>query len=449
MKLSLPLSCLWLLICSQSVAASDPANAPMVLLISVDGMKPEAVTDAQSHGLKVPNLRAFMTEGAYASGVRGVLPTLTYPSHTTLLTGASPAKHGIVDNTTFDPKLRNQRGWYWYAEDIKVPTLWDAAAAAKLKTANIYWPVSVGAKITYNLPQIWRTGMDDDLKLQRALSTPGLEQDLSAELGRYPGGMEETVAEDEIRARFAIRLLEKKHPGFFTVYLTGLDTEEHASGPFSPKSNQTLERLDAVVGSLRAAAEKAAPGRATVCVVSDHGFAAVEHDVNLYAAFLEAGLFSVDKDNQVTDWKAMLWPAGGSAAVMLADPKDEQLRARVKALLDKLASEPANGIDRIWSEQEVRRGRGFPDAAFLVSFKIGYEMAYSLSMPLVTPPSNLGMHGYVPERAEMRSSFFIVGPHVLKGKSLGEIDMRQIAPTLADVLRVHLAGAEMGPLPLQ
>jgi predicted AlkP superfamily pyrophosphatase or phosphodiesterase len=448
MKYCLPLSCVLLLICAPAGAANDPANAPMVLLISVDGMKPEAVIDAQSHGLKVPNLRAFMAAGAYARAVRGVLPTLTYPSHTTLLTGASPAKHGIFDNTTFDPKLRNQRGWYWYAEDIKVPTLWDAAAAAKLKTANIYWPVSVGAKITYNLPQIWRAGTDDDLKLQRALSTPGLEQELSAELGRYPGGMEETVAEDEVRARFAIRLLEKKHPAFFTVYLTGLDTEEHASGPFSERSNQTLERLDAIVGSLRAAAEKAAPGRATVCVVSDHGFAAVEHDVNLYAAFLQAGLFSVDKDNQVTDWKAMLWPAGGSAAVMLADPKDEQLRARVKVLLDQLAGEPANGIDRIWSQEEVRQGRGFPNAAFLISLKIGYEMAYSLSLPLITKPSNLGMHGYVPERAEMRSSFFIVGPQVLAAKSLGEIDMRQIAPTLADVLHIKLAGAEMEPLSL-
>jgi predicted AlkP superfamily pyrophosphatase or phosphodiesterase len=424
------------------------AAAPVVLLISVDGMKPEAVIDAPSHGLKVPNLRAFMTDGAFARGVRGVLPTLTYPSHTTLLTGASPAKHGIFDNTTFDPTLANQRGWYWYAEDIRVPTLWDAAAAADLKTANVYWPVSVGANITYNLPQIWRAGTNDDLKLQRALSTPGLEQELSGELGRYPGGMQETVAEDEIRARFAIRLLQKKHPDFFTVYLTGLDTEEHASGPFSAKSNQVLERLDAVVGSLRAAAEKAAPGRATVCVVSDHGFAAIEHDVNLYAAFLEAGLFSVDKDNKVTDWKAVLWPAGGSAAVMLADPEDEAVRARVKGLLDKLASDPVNGIDRIWSQEEIRRGLGFPGAAFLVSLKIGYEMAYSLSMPLIAKPSNLGMHGYVPERAEMRSSFFIVGPHVLKGKFLGEIDMRQIAPTLAQVLRVHLAGAEMGPLPL-
>ena len=437
------LSCVFLFICSQAAAANDPDRAPMVLLISVDGMKPEAVLDAQSHGLKVPNLRGFMTDGLYASGVRGVLPTLTYPSHTTLLTGASPAKHGIFDNTTFDPLLRNARGWYWYAEDVKSPTLWDAAAAAHLKTANVYWPVSVGANITYNLPQIWRTGTDDDLKLQRALSTAGLEQELSAELGRYPGGMEETVAEDEVRAHFAIRMLEKKHPSFMTVYLTGLDTEEHLSGPFSPKSNETLERLDAVVGSLRAAAEKAAPGRATVCVVSDHGFAAIEYDVNLYAAFREAGLFSVDQDNKVTDWKAMLWPAGGSAAVMLADPKDEQVRLRVKTLLEKLASDPANGIDRIWTGDEIQRGRGFPQAAFLVSLKIGYEMAYGLSLPLITKPSNLGMHGYVPERVEMRSSFFIVGPHVAKGRSVGDIDMRQIAPTLAKILQVRLSGAEM------
>jgi predicted AlkP superfamily pyrophosphatase or phosphodiesterase len=435
-------------IASQASRANESAPGPLVLLISVDGMKPEAILDAQSHGLKVPNLRAFMADGAYANRVRGVLPTLTYPSHTTLLTGASPAKHGIIDNVTFDPLLRNSQGWYWYAEDIKVPTLWDAADAAHLKTANVYWPVSVGAKIAYNLPQIWRTGTDDDLKLQRALSTSGLEQELSAELGRYPGGMEETVADDEIRARFAIRLLEKKHPSFFTVYLTGLDTEEHASGPFSPKANETLERLDSVVGSLRAAAEKAAPGRATICVVSDHGFAPIEHDVNLYAAFLDAGLFSVGKDNKVSDWKAMLWPAGGSAAVVLADPKDEPVRAKVKALLDKLAADPANGIDRIWSRDEIQKGRGFPNAEYLIALKIGYETAYSMTLPLITKPSNLGMHGYVPERSEMRSSFFIVGPQIAKGRSLGEIDMRQIAPTLANILHVHLPAAEMAGVTL-
>jgi predicted AlkP superfamily pyrophosphatase or phosphodiesterase len=432
-----------------AVTALDKSpDSPFVMLISVDGLKPEAVLDAQNHGLKVPNLRAFMSDGVYATGVRGVLPTVTYPSHTTLMTGASPAKHGIYDNTTFDPLDRNERGWYWYAEDIKVPTLWDAAAGAHLKTASIYWPVSVGAKITFNIPQIWRTGSDDDLKLQRALSTPGLVQELSAELGRYPGGMEETVAEDEIRARFAIRLLEKKRPNFFTMYLTGLDTEQHRSGPFSQKSNEVLERLDAVVGSLRAAAEKAAPGRATICVVSDHGFAGVDHDVNLYAAFREAGLLTVDQAGKISDWKAVPWPAGGSAAVMLANPKDPQVALQVKQLLDRLAADPANGIDRILTHEEIQEGRGFPNAAYLVAFRIGFEMAYALSPPLITRPSNLGMHGYLPERPEMRSSFFIVGPRVGKDKSIGEIDMRRIAPTIAAILHLRLEAAELDALAL-
>jgi predicted AlkP superfamily pyrophosphatase or phosphodiesterase len=437
----------FLLLASAGATAAPPKSAqhrPFVLLISVDGLKPEAITDAADHGLKVPNLRAFMTDGTYAHTVRGVLPTVTYPSHSTLLTGASPAAHGIYDNTTFDPFNRNERGWYWYAEDLKVPTLWDAAAGAHLVTANVYWPVSVGAHITYNLPQIWRTATADDLKLQRALSTPGLEQSLSATLGPYPGGEEETVAEDEIRTRFAVRLMEQKPLDFFTVYLSGLDTEQHASGPFSPASNAVLERLDAAVGELRAAAEKAAPGRATVCVVSDHGFAAIQHDVNLYVPFLQAGLFSVDEHNKITAWKAMPWPAGGTAAIMLADPNDAAVRDRVQALLTQLAADPASGIERILNREEIHAMRGFPDASFVVAFRIGYEIAYALAPPLITKPSNLGMHGYLPEKAEMRSSFFLVGPGVAKHRNLGEIDMRQIAPTLADILHVHLTGAEMG-----
>ena len=435
-------------ICGPSSAASRPTK-PFMMLISIDGLKPESVLEATSHGLKVPNLRALLTDGAFATGVHGVLPTLTYPSHMAILTGTSPAKHGIYSNTTFDPLRRNQRGWYWYAEDVKVPTLWDAAAAAHLTTANVYWPTSVGAHITYNLPQIWRTGTDDDLKLQRALSTPGLEQSLTAELGRYPGGDEETVAEDEIRMRFAIRLIETRHPDFITVYMTGLDSEQHASGPFSAESNAVLERIDTLIGKLRVAADKTASGRATICVVSDHGFAKIEHDVNLYSAFLQAGLFNVDSANKVTAWKAMPWAAGGGAAVMLADPASDALRTRVGDFLTTLASDPANGIDRIMTHEELVQARAFPNAAFFVSFKTGYEFGDQFSPPLVSEPTNKGMHGYVPDRPEMRSSFFLIGPGVPAGRSLGEIDMRQIAPTLAGILHVPLPEAELPALRLR
>ena len=70
-------------------------SAATVLLISVDGLKPEAVLHAQEHGLVLPNLTRMLQDGIYSPGVRGVLPTVTYPSHTTLLTGVSPARHGI------------------------------------------------------------------------------------------------------------------------------------------------------------------------------------------------------------------------------------------------------------------------------------------------------------------------------------------------------------------
>jgi predicted AlkP superfamily pyrophosphatase or phosphodiesterase len=364
------------------------------------------------------------------------------------MSGVSPAKHGIYANTTFDPLNRNDRGWYWYAEDGRVPTLWAAASAAGLKTANVYWPISVGAPITYNLPQIWRTGTEDDRKLQRALNTPGLEKELSKGLEPYPGTMDETVTADEVRARYAQHLLEIKRPDFITVYLTGLDTEQHHSGPFSASAGAVLERLDAVVGRLRASAERAAPGRATICVVSDHGFAPVEHDVNLYVAFRDAGLITMDASDKITSWKAAPWPAGGTAAVMLADPEDGAVRVAVRALLDKLTADPANGIDRILTHDQILEIGGFPDAAFLVSFKIGYEIGLKYSGPLVSAPTNLGMHGYLPEKPQLRSSFFIVGPHIAAGRSLGEIDMRRIAPTLAKIIGVELPDAEMEPVSL-
>jgi hypothetical protein len=440
----------WLLVLALALGAQAAAAAerPFVLLISVDGMRPDAVLQAEAHGLKLPNLRALIAEGTYAERVRGVLPTLTYPSHTTLLTGAAPGRHGVQANTTFDPFNRNQMGWYWYAEDIAVPTLWDAASAAGLRTANVYWPVSVGARIADNLPQIWRAGTDDDLKLQRALATPGLEKALSAGLPPYPGGEQESVAEDETRTLYAVRLMETRRPDFMTVYLTGLDTEEHHSGPFSPASNAVLERLDAAVGALRAAAQKAAPGRAVVCVVSDHGFAPVSHDVNLYQAFLAAGLITMDKPGHVSGWKASLWPAGGSAAVMLADPHDETTRRTVSDLLARLAADPANGVQRIMGHDEVVSGGGFPEAAFLVAFAPGYELGFGFTPPLVSAPTNLGMHGYPPDRPDMASSFFLVGPGVPAGRDLGEIDMRAIAPTLAGLMGLRLAGAEAPPLAL-
>jgi predicted AlkP superfamily pyrophosphatase or phosphodiesterase len=416
------------------------AIATPVLLISIDGLRPADVLQARQRGLKLPNLEAFLQRGTYASDVRGVLPTLTYPSHTTLITGVSPNLHGIGGNLTFDPTNKNQQGWDWYASDIKVPTLWDAAHAAGLSTANVHWPVSVGAQVDWNLPQIWRTGTADDRKLLAALATPGLLPSLERDLGPYADGIAEDLPGDQNRTRFAVKLLETRKPYFMTAYLTALDTQQHASGPDTPASRKTLEGIDQLIGELAAAAQRVHPD-GIVAIVSDHGFAPVQQDVNLYLPFIKAGLVTL-KDGEVTDWQAMPWNDGGSAAIVLHDPSNAAIKAKVAALLKKLQDDPQYGIAHVLDHEQAVALGGTAQASWFVQFRPGNEMGVKPDAPVLSPGHYRGMHGYDAALPEMRSTFLIEGKGVPTARDIGSIDMRDIAPTLAALLGVQLPQAQ-------
>jgi predicted AlkP superfamily pyrophosphatase or phosphodiesterase len=416
-------------------------------MISVDGLRPGDVTEAEQRGIKVPNLTRLMHEGVYASGVRNSLPSVTYPNHTTLITGVWPAKHGIANNATFDPDNKNQGGWYWYAEDIKVPTLWDAAHGAGMKVASLSWPVSVNApSIDYDLPEYWRARNAEDLKLLRALSTPGLVPALEAKTGvTLADAFGEDAKSDDARAAFAGALIALDKPGFFTLHLVSLDHTEHVFGPGTPEAKATLESIDAAIGRLITQARAAEPDIA-IAIVSDHGFASLEHAVNLIQPFAEAGLVTLDpKTHRPSAWYAALW-GGASAAVVLSRPDDPALKTNVKALLDRLAADPQYGIARIADADEIARMGGTHQASFWIDFKPGYELGYDASGPIVGPSKQKGTHGYFPEHPEMRATFIMAGPGVPKTGSLGEIDQRDIAPTVAKTLGVAFPSADGRPL---
>jgi len=432
--------------------AAVPLRAEPVLLISIDGLRPGDMIEAEQRGLKIPNLRRFMTQGAYATGVTGVLPTVTYPSHTTLITGASPARHGVVSNTTFDPKQINAGGWYWYASDIKVPTLWSATAAAGKTVGNVHWPVSVSARgVTWNLPQYWRTGHADDAKLVIALSTPNLVAELEKATGEtYAQGIDESVESDENRGRFAAKLIETHKPYFITAYLTALDHEQHAQGPGTAPAHAVLERIDTIVGKL-VAAELAAYPNAAIAVVSDHGFETISRETNFFRSFIDAGLITLDDKGAVTAWQAMPWPSGGTVAIVLARKDDVALEARVSKLLADMKADPANAIAAIAGKTEIARMGGNPEAAFFVNMQPDAAAAGAFggaNAPLRGTPKYKGTHGYFPQIPNLRSTFLIMGKGIAVNKSLGEIDMRAIAPTLASIIGVKLERAELGPIDL-
>jgi len=425
-----------------SLAMGAAACSAPVLLISIDGLRPGDVLDAQRRGVNDPNLQRIAKEGAYATGVRDALPSVTYPNHTTLVTGVWPAVHGIASNTTFDPLRKNLEGWYWYSPDIEVPTLWDAVHAAGKPVASLGWPATVDNRsIDYNIPEYWRARDTEDIKLIHALSTPGLPEAIEARAHvTLADVFPTTPSADEAKSRAAAAIIALKHPVFFTLHLSSLDHMQHLYGPGSPQAHDALARIDAAIGGLVAAARREQPDL-IVAVVSDHGFAPVQHDVNLAAAFTEAGLIHLDGEGRPIAWEAAPWTSGGSAAVVLARQDDPALRARVAALLDRLAADPSSGVGRVISRAEIAAMGGAPDADFFVDAKIGYEFESKLTGPLVSPGSQKGTHGYFPDHPEMRATLLVDGPGLSARGSLGEVDMRDIAPTLARLLNVKLSSA--------
>jgi predicted AlkP superfamily pyrophosphatase or phosphodiesterase len=275
--------------------------------------------------------------------------------------------------------------------------------------------------------------------------------DLAKTAGAYTTDLDDAIPGDWGRTKYAAAMMREKNVNFLTFHFAAFDHLEHAAGPFSPVALATLEEIDKMVATLEEAIRSISPN-AVVCIVSDHGFAKVDHILNLDQAFVKAGLITLKSEKNsleasgVTDWKAQPWPDGGSAAIMLKDPNDAGTRDKVKQLLDRLAAEPANGIAKILSPSDIAALGGDPQAAFWVDMRPGYAIGGALTGPLVHEVSMRGTHGYSPTHPEMRAFFLIAGKGIREGADIGDIDMRSIAPTLAKVLNVSLSGADLPAL---
>jgi predicted AlkP superfamily pyrophosphatase or phosphodiesterase len=452
-------SILWAALLLVSTLLFRTGQAAPVLMISVDGMKPEYVLDADAHGLKIPFLRSMVRDGTFAHGVIGVFPTVTYPSHTTLVTGVSPGEHGIYNNLEFDPLRHHADDWYWYADQIRAPTLWHAAHARGLSTASVGWPVSVGASdIDFLIPEYWRIFRPtaelnpSDRLLIAALSRPaGMLDAMQMRDGPYLMGNDTGVNADEIKTRFALDILKSHKPKFMTIHLSSLDSAEHGQGAFSEVANQTLEAIDGQVARLFAAARANDP-KAIAVVVSDHGFTPIAHRVNLFLPFMRANLLTANIDantkaSKISGWKAQPWGAGGMAAIMI-NPADPAGDDEVRRLLQTVQADAANGIAEILERDAIQTRGAFPDAAFLVLMKPGYYVAGDPDGDMVTEIGGThGSHGFSPDMPDMRASFFMMGSGVARHRDLGIIDMRQIAPTVAQSLNISMPSAKATVLP--
>ena len=430
--------------CLLTFVAAHAQTPAHLVMISVDGLMPSAYVGAGAS--LVPTLRALTEEGAYADGVIGVLPTVTYASHTTLITGVRPNVHGIFGNAVFDPEDRSNDAWYWYSRDIRVPTLIDAARARGMSAAAISWPVTVGMNADYLVPEFWRTGSShpSDSSLIRALSTPGLLDAMeTAQKAALPWPLT-----DKGRTEIASYILTTHKPRVLLLHLTSLDSAQHAAGPGSPRAREVLQQVDRYVGEIRDAIARAGlADRTHLAIVSDHGFAPIERQLQPNAVFKKEGLLRLDDAGRVTGWDAYFHAEGGSGFVHLKDPNDGALATRVRKLLEDLKADPQNGIASIWLREDLDRFGTQPDATFGIGMRPGSYSGGGHDAVLTVPRNRAG-HGFDPNLPELHAALIVAGPNTRGRGSLGIVRMTQIAPTLAELLGIELSRQADKPFPL-
>jgi predicted AlkP superfamily pyrophosphatase or phosphodiesterase len=386
-------------------APATSSSHHKLLVISVDGLDWRYLRDADAMGLAIPNLRRLMAQGEVAQGVIGVWPTVTWPSHTSIITGRRPDEHGILNNQR---PLAEGGDYYWTPDLLHAPTLWACAGEHGLRTASVTWPVTTGGAITYDIPEYFhrRNGGSMDLESIASKATPAL---VAAITRAYPSFPQQWM-DDRTRTLATLYLLGGPRPDLILLHLVDLDSEEHDQGPFEANAKAVLERTDELIGQMTAAL----PANYDLVITSDHGFERLDHIAEIKAMAKAAGVTG--------DLRSL----GG-----LAVTKD----AAVAAWLRAQAGRPGGDVGREVPPAELRRYAPGLAVDGAVAFEPADHVMFGRADdgPAHTPPREKGEHGFFPTRHDYRSVFILSGPGTRAG-SLGEVEMVSLKDRLAAVL---------------
>jgi predicted AlkP superfamily pyrophosphatase or phosphodiesterase len=413
-----------------------------VVIISLDGFPASALGDAR---LPLPNLRRLAAAGAVARGMRPVNPSVTWPNHTTMVTGVTPAKHGVLFNGVLirEPGTPARTEWRDKKEMVRVPTLYDVAHERGLTTAQVDWVAIQNAPtITWE----FRERPEPKERVPQELVKAGVltQQDLET----FSSG--NILWRDYIWTQAGAHILRTHRPNLLLFHLLTLDSTHHRYGPRNQAALNTMAYLDTQVGILLDALRDGGMAeRATVFVVSDHGFKLVKRQIRPNAAFLKAGLLTADQ-GKVSKAQAWSVPEGGTAMVYVTvrDPSGQILAKARQAL------EGIEGIERVIEPKDYAAfGLPQPSAneqmgVLFLTAQDGYAFTAATGDETVVdaPAGSLGAHGYVGTDPDMQALFIASGRGIRRGAMLDVIDNVDLAPTAARLLGISLKDVDGKPL---
>ena len=402
-------------------------HAKHVILISVDGFRPDFYMDTTWH---TDNIRSLMKNGAYAKGVNSVFPSMTYPSHTTMVTGVQPAKHGVYFNAMFEPNGPTGK-IYWNVSSIHVPTLWEAAHQKGLTVASLLWPVSADAPVTYNIPDIGSLGE----KVREQYSKPaGFVDALKATV--FNGAEKIDYGKNVNVARIAAYVIQQAQPALMTIHFFAVDHAEHMEGRNGDMVKEAVQDADSGVAIIVNALKQARILDSSVVIVTgDHGFVDVKKTVNPNVWLKENGLCN---DVEQDDWKAQFFTVGGSAYLYVKN-NDQQVINQVKAILNGLP-EDKKKLFAIIDRKKLDAIGANPEVQLALTGLNGTSFGSAFTGEDVKPGHG-GAHGYFPNFKDIQTGFIAYGPGIQKGAVIPEMNERDICSIVANLLGLSLPTA--------
>jgi predicted AlkP superfamily pyrophosphatase or phosphodiesterase len=433
--------------------ALDPASDRIVVLISVDGLAHYYLDDPKA---EMPTIRELAAEGARASDMKCSMPTVTWPNHTTLVTGVNPGKHGVIGNNYFD-RAKGQNVTlitdpvFNKEEIVKTPTIYDVAKSAGLKTAAIIWPASRGAPtLDWTVPDVFTDA------LFQKYGTPSLFPEFKAAGIPYERQGEwcksgDGEARDKMYVQMLNDIIRTHRPNLALLHIVEVDHVEHARGPQSPEAYAAVKFADQCVRDVWDELKKSFPGKATLIVSADHGFFPYQQMIQPNVLLRKEGLVKTDEKNKVVGGDVRVLGQGGASFLYVLD------QARRDALIERLAElfKTVEGVDVVITPKDFKKygmadpqqNPQMPDV--VLAAKSGYSFSDSLGGDLVVTPKSdevKGTHGYDPNQPGMHATFVAWGAGIRPHVNVGAMNNTDVAPTIAELLGLKMKDVDGRPL---
>jgi len=406
------------------------APARHLVLISIDGLRPEFYLDAAN---PAPALRALVAAGSHARAATPVFPSVTYPGHAAIVTGVRPARHGILFNRIWSPTGGLSR-WYEEAADLRATPLWDVARAAGFTTAAVSWPVTLGARIDWLIPERDYYVRSEPVELIRQATTPGLFERLG--VTPRPEIFKNIVQWDEFLTAAATAIIRGMRPNLLLLHLVQLDYFQHRGGLEGPDVKPALARIDAHLAAIMTALREAGiADHTTVIVTGDHGFQEVRRTVQVNELLVRAGLRGCPWS--AADWRATAHVAGGSAGVFVNEAAGADAAARAEDALRREARDRYTIVSR----RELDALGAMTGAAFALEAAPGWAIA-GVCGEGVEVSGRSGAHGFLPSRPSMSTGFIAAGAGIKPGVALERIGLVDVGPTAARLLGLTMPAVE-------